>query len=430
MGEIVDLAIVGGGVAGMLALTRIAKANSEPTKKFILIEKEQKVGGRLCGMTSQVSGSWDSPLSSVSPSLYEYLAQTIRLDPDAIDLESLVSSRQSQMGSLAAGQITRLKAEDFFSQKAAKCIAGAAAAREWTIIDEWQSSESESTKREQVLAQIWKGSRKSPAAVSMEHLARVIGVPNIWQSSFNSIADRARFPRERPFCGPWRQVFDAWEERLRLDERISFEKGFPVIKAQRFEGDLWEVSTGKSTVLAKNLIIAVPPWSALAWLKNSQWPKEILSLAMRTKPTSLVSLVERVSATLPSDLPDLLLVPAEQIQILRGPSGQLCYAATIDYEESMQAPEVLKAVKRLRRAQAKLHQVLGEEFKIEDDHLALLPVAWAQPLAQGDQKLMSLAAKNLSSEANLFFCGDAYGSHQAGDENLLFSLQNSCSVAI
>src|SRR5690606_976179 len=104
------------------------------------------------------------------------------------------------------------------------------------------------------------------------------------------------------------------------------------------------LETEKGPVLAGKLIVAQPPWQATAWLPRSCWPGHVLSLASKTKPVSVVVLAETLKQDAPEDLPDVVIVPAEKVQIIRNGVREICFQATIDYELSLQAPAVIKAV--------------------------------------------------------------------------------------
>ena len=62
------------------------------------------------------------------------------------------------------------------------------------------------------------------------------------------------------------------------------------------------------------------------------------------------------------------------------------------------------------------------DFKIGQEHLALVPVGWAQsPLFTERKHLDKLNMTNLQ-ESSLAFCGDAYGKRLSGDDNIIDSV--------
>ena len=101
--------------------------------------------------------------------------------------------------------------------------------------------------------------------------------------------------------------------------------------------------------------------------------------------------------------------------------------ATLNFELTLSAPEVVKAVKRLRRARKKLLAAVPE-LKVDGDHIALLPVAWGQPLAPNERKVMAKLADFKFQAKHLLFCGDAYGPHLEGDKNIIDSALKACDI--
>jgi hypothetical protein len=94
---------------------------------------------------------------------------------------------------------------------------------------------------------------------------------------------------------------------------------------------------------------------------------------------------------------------------------------------SMDAPNVVKAIKRLKRGKRKLEQNFPELKFSEMEHLALLPTAWPQsPQALDRRYVKTLTPEKLATNEALYFCGDAYGPDYDGDLNLLRSVVNAC----
>ena len=75
---------------------------------------------------------------------------------------------------------------------------------------------------------------------------------------------------------------------------------------------------------------------------------------MKAKPSSAVVISESIVQAPKEDIPDVILVPAESCQIITNQKDSLCFQATLNYELTVQAPAVVKAIKRLKRAQEKL----------------------------------------------------------------------------
>ena len=161
-------------------------------------------------------------------------------------------------------------------------------------------------------------------------------------------------------------------------------------------------------------MVATSLWETPGWLPRNHLPKHLANLLTRTKPSSLVVLSESRSEGLEMDLPDQLLIPAEECQVVVE-GAEVCFQATLDFELTMQAPAVVKAVKRLKRARKKFldaYPGLG----LSGDHIALIPVGWAQ----SDRRYLEKTAD--FQRDHLAFCGDSYGPSILGDENILSSL--------
>ena len=100
-------------------------------------------------------------------------------------------------------------------------------------------------------------------------------------------------------------------------------------------------------------------------------------MASKVKPVSAVTLTERIEKSAAGDLPDIIMIPAEGVQAIRSSEDEITFQATIDFEISVQAPEVVKAVKRLRRARKKLLAARAGCMS-ENERIALVTVAWGQ----------------------------------------------------
>ena len=119
-------------------------------------------------------------------------------------------------------------------------------------------------------------------------------------------------------------------------------------------------------------------------------------------------------------LPSTVLVPSEKVQVLIE-NSEICYQGTLHHEWSLQAPVVVKAVRRLKRARKKLHNS-RPDLVTEGEHLALIPSGWTQPTTVSEFKWQEKLAKHDFQSKSLVFCGDAYGCHTQGDLNVIDSV--------
>ena len=408
-GHDVDVIIAGGGVAGVMAAIRLARLR--PDLRLLLIERERELGGRLRGGQGATYGYG---LGGMTPKL---AAELRGLDCAAVDCRD-----DRLLGVLAGGRLTSVPIGEWFQKPGARLLGGAAAAREWDVVQDVLAPQAEAGTG-LALSAVWKATRKAPSAVVMEHFARAVGIPDLWSAAQDSLSTRARLAAAQarvPHLSRQLQELVA-EAGPRLELRL----GDLIVAAHR-EGDHYLVHSESGRYRARALIVAQPPWLATGWLRRAEWPTPLLQLASKTRPVSLVTLSERAqdtpeAAAAMAALPDVTLVPAEDVQVIRSAPDELVFQATIDFELSLQAPAVAKAVKALRRAKRKFDQLFPDVL-VDQGHIALVPVAWAQSPAQADRRhIARLESQNLQS-GTLAFCGDAYGPTFDGDANTMASV--------
>jgi len=425
MTDVLDVLIAGAGTAGILTAARLI--HDKPELNIALIEKEQIPGGRIRSV-SEEHNLWGYGLSHISKDLVQYWDQTLKLDPESVDISEANVAPLNRIGVLAAAKISELDVNDWFSKKGARAIGGGAAARDWKSIDALSESMASGKKKEQSFQVAWNGTRKSPAGIVIQHMAASFGIPDVWSSSTQALLFRAQQFSSDLMVGDWNAPLETLISRIKNHEHADYHDDCTIIGASyQTEEKHWIVSTRGGTFAAKTLIVAQAPWDALKWLPKSYWPTDLLQLAIKTKPTSVVILSELLEPECMGqvDLPQVTLIPAEGVQIYLLPSGELCYQATIDFETSLQAPDVGKAVRRLKRARKKLKSAVPN-LESTGEHIALLSVGWAQPMGFTDQRMRpKMDPKNLNSET-LMFCGDAYGSSLSGDQNII---ESSLSIA-
>jgi glycine/D-amino acid oxidase-like deaminating enzyme len=419
-----DIAVAGAGAAGLLCAARLLE--QDPKLKVIVLEKESGVGGRLRS-TSSASRIWNYGLNQVSSKLYSFWDQTLKNNPDAPDLGEMSLNEVRTCGIISSNQIQTIAQGELFSKKGARAIAGAAAARDWANLEALKEALDSGKRKEQAFQTAWSGTQKSPSAIALEHIAASFGVADIWSSSTDILFAKGAKALERAYLGDWEQAMAPLVEVLNNREGSELLLDAEIIGAAFVEADHnWTLTTRKGQVVAKRLVVAMTPWDALRWLPKNYWPTELLQMTIKCKPISAVVLSETISH-LPehAELPDRLLVPAEGVQILISPNKDICYQATIDFEVSMQAPDVVKAVRRLRRARKKLLQAV-EGLETAGDHLALVPVGWAVPSGHTDRRYVEKMNRSAINTEVLLFCGDAYGAHLDEDDNFTESLLAVC----
>jgi len=452
-GVIYDVLIAGGGTAGILTAARLAAAH--PGLSIALLEQGRTLGGRMrtSSPDDQVHGYG---LSAGSDDLFGVWQQALKdLGANADDLAALPLERQKSLGILASGRLVQQSIEEWFKAKGARLLGGLTASRQWGEVEEIirqgasaahgvtpaaaahnrgeaedQSEEQGDvvTSRSHAFSHYWKQPRKVPAAIVLEHFASAVGIPDVWGAATAALAERSAFHSSQLHSGSWTQMMDILLAQPTFHNPVHIETSNRLLHAD-FCAGLWTITAEKGTYQARALVVAQSPWQAAQWLKRSLWPTHLLQVASKTKPVSMVVLTERLlfAEDVTHDLPDVTLVPAERVQIIRSGERELCFQATIDYELSLQAPAVIKAVKALKRARKKL-QILFPDTVSESGHVALLPVAWAQSPVHSDRRYLERLDRKAFNSPTLAFCGDAYGGRYDGDANLILSVQQASTA--
>lgn len=409
-----DLIVVGGGVSGILASALIARRN--PQQKILILEKEARIGGRLRSSHPETQ-DFSCGLKGISEELYNFWNQILKEDPDGPDLPSFESRPLQRFGVLQAGKIRELPFQKAFSAEGAKVIAGGAGARDWQHIDKIEQEYK--LQRKSVLQNFGKaygGAKKSPAALVASHLGHIWGIPDIWSAQSKCLLEKGFAQAEPLYSGHWDRALSSVLEPL-LVKNVELKTSARVLSAN-YKGERWHLVSEQGSFEGKKMLVATSIWDGLPWIQRSELPKNLATLANRTKPASLVILSETILNPESVDLPDILLVTRESVQIVLD-GNEICFQATLDYELTMNAPAVVKAVKRLKRARKHLLEAVPE-LALEGEHIALIPVAWGQPLTPAEQKYME-KIKDIQ-EQHIMFCGDCYGTSVLGDQNILYSI--------
>jgi hypothetical protein len=451
MSQAYDAIVAGGGLSGILTVARLALMN--PQGRYLLLEKEPVLGGRL-RTSAPDQRIFGYGLNALSERLFDYVSQTLKANPEGPDLATLVGKRQTRLGVLAGQKMADTEIAGWFTPQGARVLGGVSAAKGWAEVesicrqgavrgsapsDDDDSNDDDEDKAEEdnpksrskaaeaktqdqkqpSFAHLWKSTRKVPAAIVLEHFANALGIPDVWGASATALAERAAYHSGRLYCGPFDAAFEALMDCEWFHHAVTMVTNSRIVGAKR-QDDLWEIQAEGVTYQGRMLVVAQPPWQAISWLPKTLWPAQVLQVANKTKPVSVVVLTEKVLSPEIS-LPDVTVIPSERVQMIRNSADEVCFQATIDYEMSLQAPAVVKAVKALKRARKKLLQ-LHPGMISETGHIALQPIAWAQSPAQSDRKWLERLSKKPPVAKGLAFVGDAYGESYDGDANILFSL--------
>lgn len=410
-----DVIIAGAGLAGLLSLYQLSQRH--PDWRFIVVERESWIGGRA-RPSLESEGSWNCGLHALSAGLFDYLAANL---PPEDEEEPPYRARQ-RAGLLSAQKLQEVPFSALTKAAMARTIGGSAATKDWPQVEELLATPLDQlSEQEQSFAQAWKGDKKSAALVVLEPLAQLWGLPELGPSSVRTLIAAAQDAMQGQWIGRWDQLFVGVLDRLRAEGRLKIETNAQIMAARHEE--IWTLATTRGAFSAKRLIVAQSPWEAILWLPKDLWPATLLNITSKCKPVSLVVISDLMPAPVP-ELPEVLLIPAEEAQVLSD-GRQISYQATLNYELTVQAPAVVKAIKRLKRAKKKLTTLFPAASPAEPtlEHIALLPVAWTHTLHPGEQRWFDKIEPRHLYKDHLAFCGDAYGKHASSDRNLLASVE-------
>lgn len=421
MDQTFDVIVVGAGVAGLLAAQRLCA--SKPDLKVLLLEREPRLGGRA--VTGGTSERYGYGFHGVTPRLYEFWNQALKSDPEADDLPSLMNQRFTRAAILMGNKMTEVAPSDLCNERGARALGGLAASRQWPEVKSLFDAED---RFDHTFADRWKAPRKSPATMVLETYAQAFGITNIWECTPGGIAERASTVTSQMYGGNWQKAFDALIKRFVEGHQLTVLTDARVIDANYEKHHGWSLDTAKGIYHAPAIVIAQPPWTASQWLPKNLWPSQLAAVVSKTKPVSAVTVSCPVLDSDVSDLPQLIFIPSENAQATITPE-EIVFQATIDYEMSVVAPDVVKAVKRLKRAHKKLLAAVPE-IKTGVEHVALVPVSWAQTPQNSERKHLDKLKMNALQERHLSFCGDAYGQSLDGDANLIESVISSSEAIL
>lgn len=409
-----DAVIAGGGLAGMMMAAKLRQAY--PSKNLLILEKAEDIGGRL-RRHDKTACSWSSGLRGLSGELFQYWDKVMRLNAEGADLPMFQPREQRRLGVLLAGKVKEMDRCQAFSPEGAKVFAGAAAMRDWQNVSELLEMEKKELKPlQQNFASAFKGNKRSPAAVVLENLSKLWGVPDLWSCQTKVLLQLAAGQAQPSYTGDWE---DAMHELLKGEGAQTTLKLQCRVLAARFSEGQWLIETEQGQFTSEALVVAHSPWEAMQWLPKDHWPSALMGLITRTKPVSLVVLSETLISDSTEELPDIVLIPAEGVQALIS-SATISFQATLDYELTMQAPAVVKAVKKLKRARKKFFDAF-QDLQGKDEYLALLPVAWTHITQPNERRWAQKLEGDQWQSEHLVFCGDAYGAHYHGDLNFIHS---------
>jgi glycine/D-amino acid oxidase-like deaminating enzyme len=405
-----DVVIAGGGMSGVLAAVHLIDPNKNMS--IHVLEAEKVCGGRLRS-SRQDHGRWGFGLNSLAPGLVEFMTASMKKIYPQWSMEDYLVEQQAKAGYCAGGKVSRFELSDLFRVSGVKAMGGRNAAKEWEDTEPLLFSNSEKDHFESI-SKVLNIKRSGASGTILSEIARASGVPDVWSAPLGLLRAKALGPCR--VHGYFDDLLDDTVELLVKDQWISMARHCRLVDLKK-EGDLWILQTEQGPLAARNVILAHNPWSATSTVPREIMPVAISNLALKAKPVSMVALSTKIAAG-SMDL-DLVMIASEEVRAMRH-GDVLTFQATIDYEMSLDAPEVVKAVKRLKRAAKKLSQYFGG-LELSGEFIGLIPEAWAQPTNASDHKFIE--KMKFSHGPGLFFVGDAYGDSFDGDSNIISSIE-------
>lgn len=410
--KVYDVIIAGAGVAGVLAAARISQ--DCPRAQVLLLEQRPELGGRLRSSHS-VQQEWTSGLCAVSKVLYDFINLILKENPTSEDLPTVINRRHSNIDLLSGGKVSKIAIEEAFSSKMAKALGGVTASKAWLELEPQLDSDSHSLP---VSKGITLG-RRSSAMIVLNHLAALLGISNLADTPLKCLKQRIDYFCSGLFFGPWEQALHKVIDAMTKNPEFQLQLSCQVVDS-RYDGQQWYITTEKGLFRSNSLLVAQAPWQALSWIDKKHCPVTVLNQALKTRPVSAVILVADTGAN--EQLDEVVLIASEGVTVFNHGDNSLCFQTLIDFEVSLDAPMVVKAIKRLKRASRKLTKMYPS-IEIKGTFIALKSVAWAQSSSYKDYKLVQqLADSSKFQSVHLAFSGDSYGNSYEPDENLVASV--------
>ncbi|MCB9229648.1 MAG: NAD(P)/FAD-dependent oxidoreductase [Deltaproteobacteria bacterium] len=422
-----NLVVAGAGLAGILFAARYCSASSS-SGRILLLDKEPVTGGRLASglpeekQATDGSSFYPSGLSLITPCLFDEMICTLAARPEQDDSGSDIWQPLRNVSVLTGQRHMLFSWDQWGKEESVRIFGTGAAVKEWPLFEELLQCVKEQQK-DQSFARAWKHGQKSAAVCALSAFLPFCGIPEPLKASVLALTERYQRMLGGFYKGPWTIL-----EKQSLERQfpsLEIRTACPLVQAQYQDG-LWYLETGEGLYTTPQLVAAQHPLELPGWLDQSMIPVPVLHAALRSRPASVVTLtLKGQDLELPADL---TFIPSEGCYALNFSKNTIILHALINYEQSLDAPSVVKAIRRLRRAGKKLVSSLSGAI-MEHEHLALASVGWSCSALPGDRKMKEALDADDIQARHLLFCGEAYGSSWNPDENLIRSVASACQVA-
>ena len=390
--------------------------SSNPSSKILLVDAAPNLGGRARSISWETK-EWVPSPGLVSEKLYGFVSNAF-LSAGAAD-DSLVfpEFKRNTLGILVQNKLVPFDSLQDKESKLPKTLGGLAAQKQWLNL-RGKIFEKEQEERKP-FSKTFGLSQKDALAPYWKLIAYCLGLSSWQNAEPRALKERCEYASSlgnSEFLGKLQKLF--FTETDENDENFTLRLGEKVVSGA-LEDKIWHLKTDQGSFTAKHLIVAQSPWESLMWLNRKSLPKPLLQMALRSKPTSLVTLTKKMISA-PENLPDETIVASEST-LAHKSNDSLCFTYSLDYESSINTQEVTKAIKALRRAAIKTKKFF-EGLELEEESLALHSVAWGASAQAKDSDFLGKLADYSYFTENLLFCGESYGRSYRPDDNIIKSV--------
>lgn len=413
-----DIAIVGGGLAGVLVANRL---HSSFKGSVILLDNHPTLGGKA-RPSSWETKQWAPYASLVSEKLYNFIANLLQSDP-SLQQEETFSFKPTDLSFFIQNKMIPIKSLKQKESKIPKIIGGLAAQKQWLNL--WDRMFGSLQDKEQPLSKSLNITQKDALANTLKLISYTCGLSSWMSLNPKAMEERCEYLESLGTSDILKNLSVLFpQEASDCSFTLSFEE--QVLTAHK-KDSFWQIKTNKQHLKVKRLIVAHSPWEALIWLDRKELPQKLLQMALRSKPTSIVSLTKRIKKECDS-LSDQMIIASESVIIMRS-CGNLCFTYSLDYESSINTTEVTKAIKALRRSALKLLNAFPD-LALEEESIALHPIAWGQSAQIKEASYVEKLCDYDFFKKDLLFCGESYGTSYRPDENIIKSVLACASYCV
>jgi hypothetical protein len=401
--KVFDVAVIGGGLAGVLASLEFCAQGLS----VVLLEKDERLGGKL-KTTDWEKKTWSPGVVDISQTIYKQINILLQKN----NFKSLNLEANSLLwGLFAQKQISTMQFEDFVAYKGAEIAFGKKTAETWQGLyrDAYTNKKAFSTAEKKGVFS------KAPMSTLFKMLTEMLEMPNLKIEQNNSIKERRNYFDQIFYKGNYENILVSCIEKIK---NITINPATQVLSSTRQAGE-WSITTTKEIIKAKKILVAHSSWEALRWLPKHFFPTQLLKMTLHCRPTSSVYLIKKIlNKNVATPRQSFIL---SELTKVKNHNDSLYFTKSIDYETTLDSPQVVKAIRQLRRAADKIVN-FDSSLQLDNEHIGLCQVQWPQTASFLDSSTKNMFAKNDYISPSLAFCGASYGTSSNPDINFINSL--------